>query len=210
MILEHVARGGSPPESTENLASCGQHVAMLEMIGASGLSLRFPRSSRPDALAWADGVLGTMPESGGYDLWDLRWTTFTPARTPMAGLDQLLLDQARLTELEDRAGIGAAVERIVREDLGRRWSLDDVGGRLFMSKRTLQRRLAAQELRFSDLVVRIRVAEAMRLLAGSELNVTAIGYACGFADAAHFSNSFKRVTGETPGSWRHGGTSGGR
>ena len=121
----------------------------------------------------------------------------------MAGLDQLLLDQARLAELEDRPGTAAAVERIVRADLGRRWSLDDLGGRLFMSKRTLQRRLAAEGLTFSDLMVRIRVAEAMRLLGASEMNVTAIGYVCGFADSAHFSHSFKRVAGETPGSWRN-------
>lgn len=50
--------------------------------------------------------------------------------------------------------------------------------------------------------MRIRVTEAMRLLGASELNITAIGYVCGFADSAHFSHSFKRVTGETPGSWR--------
>jgi AraC-like DNA-binding protein len=72
-----------------------------------------------------------------------------------------------------------------------------------MSKRTLQRRLAAEDLTFSDLIMRIRVAEAMRLLGASELNVTAIGYLCGFADSAHFSHSFKRITGETPGSWRN-------
>jgi len=197
-----VATGGTPPEPTENLASCGQHIAMLEMIGAEGLQLRFPRSSHPDAAAWANGAVGSVPDSGGFELWDFRWISFTPARTPMVGLDQLLLDQARLAELEDRPGIAAAVERIVRGDLGRRWSLEDVGRRLFMSKRTLQRRLAGQGLRFSELIVRIRVDEAMRLLGSPELNVTAIGYLCGFADSAHFSHSFKRVTGETPGSWR--------
>jgi AraC-like DNA-binding protein len=202
LLLEHVATGGSPPAPTENLASCGQHIAMLEMIGADGLHLRFPRSSHPDASAWVDNGLGSVADSGGYELWDFRWTTFTPARTPMPRLDQLLLDQARLAELEDRPGIAAAVERIVRGDLGRRWSLDDVGSHLFMSKRTLQRRLAAVDLTFSDLIVRIRVAEAMRLLQASDLNVTAIGYVCGFADSAHFSHSFKRVTGEAPGSWR--------
>lgn len=201
-VLEHVARGGAPPEPTENLASCGQHIAMLEMIGAEELTLRFPRSSSPEAIAWSGGSLGAVPGDGGYELWDFRWTRFTPTRSPMAGLDELLLDQSRLAELDDRPGIAAAVERIVREDLGRRWTLDDVGGRLFMSKRTLQRRLSAVDLTFSDLVTRIRVDEARRLLSTSDLNVTAIGYACGFADSAHFSHSFKRLMGAPPGSWR--------
>ena len=203
LVLEHAATQGGPPEPTESLASCGQHIAMLEMIGAGGLSLRFPRSSDPDAVAWTDAGLGSMPDSGGYQLWDFRWRTFTPARTPMAGLDRLLLDQSRLAELEDRPGIAAAVERIVRSDLERRWSLDELGGRLFMSKRTLQRRLAAEDLTFSDLIVRIRVSEAMRLLGASELSITAIGFVCGFADSAHFSHSFRRVTGQTPGRWRN-------
>ncbi|GMV03937.1 MAG: hypothetical protein AMXMBFR53_02190 [Gemmatimonadota bacterium] len=53
-------------------------------------------------------------------------------------------------------------------------------------------------------MVRVRVAEAMRLLGTSDLNVTAIGYVCGFADSAHFSHTFKRITGQTPGGWRAG------
>ena len=202
LVLEHVSSGGSPPEPTENLASCGQHVAMLEMIGVDGLTLRFPRSSSPETLAWAGGAVGSVPGSGGFELWDFRWRSFTPARTPMAGLDELLLDQSRLAELEERPGIAAAVERIVREDLERRWTLQDVSGRLFLSKRTLQRRLSEADSTFSDLVVRIRVAEARRLLGDSDLNITAVGYVCGFADSAHFNHSFKRIAGETPGSWR--------
>ncbi|MBX3227093.1 MAG: helix-turn-helix domain-containing protein [Labilithrix sp.] len=34
--------------------------------------------------------------------------------------------------------------------------------------------------------------EASRLLETTELSVTEIGYACGFADTAHFSRRFKR------------------
>lgn len=202
LVLEHGATGRSPPEPTENLASCGQHVAMLEMIGARGLTLRFPRSSEPESVAWGAGSRGAVPSTGGFEVWDFRWDSFEATRSPMAGLDELLLDQARLDELDDRPGIAAAVERIVREDLGRRWSLGEVASRLFVSKRTLQRRLADVDATFSDLVLRIRVAEAQRLLADSELNATAVGYVCGFADSAHFSHSFKRVTGETPGRWR--------
>ncbi len=202
LVLEHGASGRSPPEPTESLASCGQHVAMLGMIGARGLSLRFPRSSDPHAVAWADDGLASVPASGGYEEWDFRWDSFQATRTPMAGLDELLLDQARLDEIDDRPGVAAAVERILREDLGRRWSVAEVATRLFMSRRTLQRRLSDVGLTFTDLVLRIRVAEAQRLLVESDLNATAVGYICGFADSAHFSHAFKRITGEAPGRWR--------
>ncbi|MGD2070802.1 MAG: helix-turn-helix transcriptional regulator [Gemmatimonadota bacterium] len=205
LVLEHAASGSSRPRPTENLASCGQHVALLEMIGARGLTLRLPRSARPEAPAYHEGTVGTVAGTDGFELWDFRWDEFVPSRTPMAGLDDLLLDQARLPEIQERPGIAPAVERIVREDLGRRWSLEVVAGRLFMSTRTLQRKLKAVQLTFTELVMRVRVAEAMRLLRDSELNVTAIGYVCGFADSAHFSHSFKRVAGETPGRWRDRG-----
>jgi AraC-like DNA-binding protein len=205
LLLEHTAPGGIRPRPTESLASAGQHVAMLEMIGARRLTLRFPRSARPEADAYRDGAVRTVSGADGFALWDFRWDEFVATRSPMAGLDELLLDQARLAEVEERPGIAAAVERILREDLGRRWTLEEIAGRLFMSGRTLQRKLRAVELTFTELAMRVRVAEAMRLLRNSDLNVTAVGYVCGFADSAHFGHSFKRVAGETPGRWRERG-----
>lgn len=178
---------------------------MLEMIGARGLSLRFPRSAGREAYANRGEAVETLSGVDGFALWDFRWEEFVATRTPMAGLDELLLDQARLAEIEERPGIAAAVERILREDLGQRWTLGEVAGRLFVSGRTLQRKLRAVELTFTELVMRVRVAEAMRLLLDSDLNVTAIGYVCGFDDSAHFSHSFRRVAGETPKRWREQG-----
>ena len=126
--LEHTAADGARPRPAENLASAGQHVAMLEMIGARGLTLRFPRSACPDAFAYRDGRVDTVAGADGFELWDFRWDDFVPSRTPMAGLDDLLLDQARLSEIQERPGVAAAVERVLREDLARRWPVEEVDG----------------------------------------------------------------------------------
>jgi AraC-like DNA-binding protein len=202
LVLEHFSTTEDPALPTENLASCGQHVAMLEMIGARGLALRFPRSGDPTHIHYGAGSVHRWGGRHGFDLWHFTWDAFVPARKPMAGLDQVLIDQARLEELDERPGIAAAVERIVRRDLGRSWLLGNVARELHVSTRTLQRRLSAAERTFSDLVQEIRTQEARRLLLESKLNLTAIGYACGFADSSHFNRTFKRRFGASPGSWR--------
>jgi AraC-like DNA-binding protein len=202
VVLQHFSHTSEPAEPTENLASCGQHIAMLEMIGARGLTLRLPRCEEPDRVVYAEDAVGSVPGRDGFDLWHFEWEAFEPTRRPMAGLDELLLDQARMSELQDRPGIAAAVERIVRRDLGRTWPLDRVAKELAMSRRTLQRRLSDAGRTFSDLVLEIRTGEASRLLRDTDLSVTAIGYACGFADTSHFSHTFKNRYGATPGAWK--------
>ena len=47
-----------------------------------------------------------------------------------------------------------------------------------------------------------RIARGQELLTGSELSVTEIAYACGFGDASHFIQYFRRQTGLTPGEYR--------
>jgi len=202
LVLEHFSTTHDPAEPTENLASCGQHIAMLEMIGARGLSLHFPRSRIPDQVAYRDGQVREVTGSEGFDLWHFRWEAFSPVRRPMDGLDEVLMDQAGLRELEERSGVAAAVERIVRQDLGRTWMLERVARELKTSKRTLQRQLSAIGRTFTDLVLDIRTQEAKRLLLESDLNITAIGYVCGFADSSHFNHTFKSRNGATPGAFR--------
>ncbi len=76
---------------------------------------------------------------------------------------------------------------------------------LGLSPRTLQRELGKTGETFTDLVDRVRTQEAARLLEQSELSVTEIGFACGFADTAHFSRRFKERYGAPPSVWRKGG-----
>jgi AraC-like DNA-binding protein len=204
LVLEHRSRTHDPAEPTENLASCGQHIAMLEMIGAQGLTLRFPRSEDPDAASYEGGKVCDPAGRDGFDLWHFRWDRFVPTRRPMEGLDDLLLDQARLRELKERPGVAAAVEQVIRQDLSRSWLIDRVAKELKVSKRTLQRHLSAVGRTFTDLVLDVRTQEARRLLLETDLNVTAIGYVCGFADSSHFNHSFKRRHGCPPGVFREG------
>ena len=53
-----------------------------------------------------------------------------------------------------------------------------------------------------EFIRRVRIEEACKLMLSRDLPLTEVGLATGFADQAHFSRTFKRVTGLTPGQFR--------
>ncbi len=54
----------------------------------------------------------------------------------------------------------------------------------------------------SQYINRLRVQEACRLLAGSDMSVTQVIYAAGFNTKSNFNREFTRNTGQTPSAWR--------
>ncbi|MEQ9503064.1 MAG: helix-turn-helix transcriptional regulator [Deltaproteobacteria bacterium] len=200
LLLRHVSDHGAP-EATDSLASCGQHIVLLEEIGCRPLRLRLPASDDPDRVVYDAGRF-EEPASGATSTWHFEWGAFQPTRKPMAGLDAILLGSSPDRALDDELGPAARVEAVVRRDLGRTWKLAEVAEALGTSSRSLQRTLGAAGLKYSELLDRIRNEEAARLLSDSDLSITEIGYVCGFADTAHFSRSFKKRHEKTPSAFR--------
>lgn len=69
----------------------------------------------------------------------------------------------------------------------------------FHFTRAFKARHGMSPLRF---VQRRRVERAMRLLSAPGGRLVEIAHQCGFADQAHFTTTFRRATGSTPGAWR--------
>jgi len=80
--------------------------------------------------------------------------------------------------------------------------LDAVSERLFMSGRTLKRRLQQQDTSFQQLLDEARSAEARRLLKGTTLSIERIATRLGYSEPANFSAAFRKWTGLPPGAWR--------
>lgn len=209
IVLTHVSAETAAPEPTEDLAACGQHIVLLEEIGCQRLRCRLPHSAAPERWVYREGEFTAPSPGGGYAQWHFEWAAYEPTRKPMPGLDEVLLGGSPGRELRETEGPVAGVERVVRRDLGRTWKLAEVAEVLDMSGRSLQRTLAAQGERYSDLVDRIRNEEAARLLRDTTLSATEIGYVCGFADSAHFSRSFKKRFGHPPSAHRRAVSGGG-
>lgn len=70
------------------------------------------------------------------------------------------------------------------------------------SVRTLQRRLESEGTTFARELAEARIKRACRLLEQTDASATAIALDLGFATPQHFSETFKRATGEAPTAYR--------
>ena len=187
LVLRHVALAPHPPpRPAEDLLIFGLLAALIEHIGAKDVRARIAGE-----VAWrrrqGDWTAGAYPDD--VSRWEFAWTSVHRTEpTP---------DQPRVGN--DWAG---AARDALAADPGRGWTLRHLADALRVSSRSLQRRLQAEETSFSRLLAEARLAAAATLLGTSDRAAAEIGYACGFADQAHFTRDFKRHTALTPTAFR--------
>ncbi len=80
--------------------------------------------------------------------------------------------------------------------------ISDAARMLGTNPRTLQRRLAAAETSYSELVDDVRFQKACRLLENEKLTIAETASALGYSYPAHFTRAFVRWTGMTPRQYR--------
>lgn len=71
------------------------------------------------------------------------------------------------------------------------------------SVRSLQRRLSLAGLTYSELLEAARFEKAAKLLRTTDAKVIEVAFAAGYADPAHFTRAFRRMSGTTPRRFRH-------
>lgn len=71
-----------------------------------------------------------------------------------------------------------------------------------LSVRSLQRKLALVGLTYSGLLEQVRFNNAIKLLSSSENKIIDVAFSSGYADPAHFSRAFRRISGCTPREFR--------
>ena len=83
-------------------------------------------------------------------------------------------------------------------------SLSDVADHVYVSQWHLSKLLNREtEQSFFDLLGSLRIGRAKELLADPSMRIQDVAEATGFSDVAHFSRSFKRIAGCTPGEYRN-------
>ncbi|GAB5415298.1 MAG: hypothetical protein Cons2KO_29010 [Congregibacter sp.] len=91
----------------------------------------------------------------------------------------------------------------LRANLDRTITLDDLANEAGMSashfSRVFKETLGSSPLQY---VMAYRIEQAMKMMGDSARPLGDIASDCGFADQAHFSRSFKQLTGQTPRAWR--------
>lgn len=103
----------------------------------------------------------------------------------------------------DSRSLSETVRQVVCSRLG----LDSVTAialaqEIGLSRRSLDRQLAAEGTQCQDLVDAVRFARAKRLLAGGDASLSEVAFALGYQDSSGFSRAFRRWAGVPPRVWR--------
>jgi AraC-like DNA-binding protein len=97
----------------------------------------------------------------------------------------------------------ANLEKTLRQDLSHQWTVDEMAALVGLGTTAFTEKVKAYT-GFSPLnyLINIRISEAIKLLKRPDVNVTNIALETGFYSSQHFSTTFKKLTGYTPGEFR--------
>lgn len=110
--------------------------------------------------------------------------------------------EAALKQLTGDAGFDCRVRRVIETSYPFPPKLARVAATLFVSERTLKRRLQEENASFQNLVDQVRLERAREFLTGTGMNLNQVADVLGYADAANFTRAFKRWTGVSPSHYR--------
>jgi AraC-like DNA-binding protein len=98
----------------------------------------------------------------------------------------------------EAGGWSTFITMMLTEAHGELLTLDDIGQRLNVSGRTVDRNLKKEGQQFRDIAQRVYMARAREMLEQPGTTVAQVAERLGFSDAANFSRAFRRYTGSTP------------
>jgi AraC-like DNA-binding protein len=101
-------------------------------------------------------------------------------------------------------------EALLRRLEGSEPSQEEIAEHLYMSARTLQRKLGDSGTTYKELLDDTRRALALAYLSAPQHSVNEITYLLGFSSGSCFTRAFRRWTGHSPSVWRAGGACGAR
>lgn len=184
LVAEHVGLPHQRPAPCEDALIVGVLAALLERIGARGLSVRIGAHDSFGSGRW------TLPApEEPASLWTFSWDAID------------ILGPGGSAKCESGADAITSARRLLSADLGCRWTLTMLAQALKTSSRSLQRSLAADG-GFGGLFAAARSDAAANMLIEATLPLSIVGFACGYADQSHFTREFKRRTAFTPAAYR--------
>ncbi|PFG58379.1 AraC-like DNA-binding protein [Vibrio sp. ES.051] len=110
-----------------------------------------------------------------------------------------------LSIIDDASSLSDSQKAIkyIENNIDKDVTLEGLAAHMNMSIATLKRRLAAENLSFSQILKVKRINHAATLLRLSQRSITEIAFESGFKSAAHFSTAFKSIYEITPKDFRN-------
>lgn len=199
-LLHHVSLGPAPPAAVEDIVVLGLLAALFQAIGCHGLEIDLIPGNGAALAAMRDDriLLGAALPADGTAQWRLHWRQQPRSTAAPVSAEPLAEPSAETAA----GGLSERLYALFDDDPFREWSLGEAGRALGLSSRSLQRRLAEAGAGYAGIQRDARVKRAARAMLAGPATLAEIGYAAGFADQAHFTREFRRVTGMRPAEWR--------
>jgi len=126
----------------------------------------------------------------------------TPRSNPFAM--PLLLNQCDmvLNSIANKNELLISVNQWVAANMHKEVYAEELSSHLYMTPRTLRRKLSEQGTSFREIVKGLRCEAARKLIIETKLTIEDIATSIGFNDASNFRAAFKKWTGQTPASLR--------
>lgn len=204
-------RWQSPPALHRQQAECivSLAVSILRQLTEHPLDFRVAFTHpRPIDIREHTRILGRNLEFGAAEL-----SIFFPAELltlPVAPYSGELLGvlDGHAEQLLTRAKTGASIESTVTRLLGLaigdgQPELVSIACKMGMSGRVLQSKLRSDGTSFQQVLNKVRMEKASRLLVEGALPISEVAFLVGYSDQSAFNHAFKRWTGHAPKSFRH-------
>jgi len=143
----------------------------------------------------------------GAPQWRVSWRLADADRTFLASNRELARSNDKILDTVvqglRRDDLVSRVKMAMIEELPSGTPSEDVIAKtVFMSARSLQRKLAEERTSFTELLAAVRRELAEQYVGDPKIPVTEISYMLGFSDLSSFSRAFKRWTGRSPAACR--------
>jgi AraC-like DNA-binding protein len=95
------------------------------------------------------------------------------------------------------------LDEALRQDLSHQWTVDEMAALVGLGNTLFNDKVKSYS-GFSPInyLINIRISEAIKLLKKRDNSITDIALNTGFYSSQHFSTTFKKITGFTPGEFR--------
>jgi len=127
---------------------------------------------------------------------------FSAANRDLARVNDSVL-VGLLRTLQEENLISKVKSAIVEELPSGEPAAETIAKSVFMSTRSLQRKLAEEGTTYTKLLQDVRFELAEKYIADDKYPITEVSYLLGFSDTSVFSRAFKRWSGHPPGHFRH-------
>jgi AraC-like DNA-binding protein len=126
----------------------------------------------------------------------------TPRSNPFAM--PLLLSQCDtvLNSVATKNEFLITINQWIAENMHKELCAENLASALYLTPRTLRRKLSEQGTCFRDIVKELRCSAAKQLITETQLTIEDIGCSVGFNDVSNFRAAFKKWTGQTPSTLR--------